>query len=398
MPESSSAATARSFTPSSTDKVLEILRSCEQDQATIQVSGASSKHLMGGCTPEPACHLQTLALNRLLLYEPADLTISVEAGMRFSELDRILKEQNQVLPLDPPYFKDATIGGVLATNSSGPSRRRFGTARDMVIGMSFATIDGKLVSSGGMVVKNVTGLDMAKLMIGSYGTLAVITSVNFKVFSRPEDSTTCCFSAESYDDLLGIRRAILTSALQPNACDWLNKQAAAEVGLPGKHVLLLQASGSPAATHRFAVEFKDLAVKKQVDAELLDVGIWDKVREFTPAWFEQHTAGAVIQVSTLSSRLGELLYLTDHLSCPVLLRAGNGVGYVMTKDFDSTKLVLTLLRDSIFNCILEAAQDNVKKDLVQWVASGNDLDLMQRVKADFDPGQLLNRQRLYGVI
>ncbi len=398
MPESSSAATARSFTPSSTDKVLEILRSCEQDQATIQVSGASSKHLMGGCTPEPACHLQTLALNRLLLYEPADLTISVEAGMRFSELDRILKEQNQVLPLDPPYFKDATIGGVLATNSSGPSRRRFGTARDMVIGMSFATIDGKLVSSGGMVVKNVTGLDMAKLMIGSYGTLAVITSVNFKVFSRPEDSTTCCFSAESYDDLLGIRRAILTSALQPNACDWLNKQAAAEVGLPGKHVLLLQASGSPAATHRFAVEFKNLAVKKQVDAELLDVGIWDKVREFTPAWLEQHTAGAVIQVSTLSSRLGELLYLTDHLSCPVLLRAGNGVGYVLTKDFDSTKLVLTLLRDSIFNCILEAAQDNVKKDLVQWVASGNDLDLMQRVKADFDPGQLLNRQRLYGVI
>ena len=398
MPESSSAATARSFTPSSTDKVLEILRSCEQDQATIQVSGASSKHLMGGCTPEPACHLQTLALNRLLLYEPADLTISVEAGMRFSELDRILKEQNQVLPLDPPYFKDATIGGVLATNSSGPSRRRFGTARDMVIGMSFATIDGKLVSSGGMVVKNVTGLDMAKLMIGSYGTLAVITSVNFKVFSRPEDSTTCCFSAESYDDLLGIRRAILTSALQPNACDWLNKQAAAEVGLPGKHVLLLQASGSPAATHRFAVEFKDLAVKKQVDAELLDVGIWDKVREFTPAWLEQHTAGAVIQVSTLSSRLGELLYLTDHLSCPVLLRAGNGVGYVLTKDFDSTKLALSRLRDSIFNCTLEAAQDNVKKDLVQWVASGNDLDLMQRVKADFDPGQLLNRQRLYGVI
>ncbi len=398
MPESSSAATARSFTPSSTDKVLEILRSCEQDQATIQVSGASSKHLMGGCTPEPACHLQTLALNRLLLYEPTDLTISVEAGMRFSELDRILKEQNQVLPLDPPYFKDATIGGVLATNSSGPSRRRFGTARDMVIGMSFATIDGKLVSSGGMVVKNVTGLDMAKLMIGSYGTLAVITSVNFKVFSRPEDSTTCCFSAESYDDLLGIRRAILTSALQPNACDWLNKQAAAEVGLPGKHVLLLQASGSPAATHRFAVEFKDLAVKKQVDAELLDVGIWDKVREFTPAWLEQHTAGAVIQVSTLSSRLGELLYLTDHLSCPVLLRAGNGVGYVLTKDFDSTKLALSRLRDSIFNCTLEAAQDNVKKDLVQWVASGNDLGLMQRVKADFDPGQLLNRQRLYGVI
>ena len=91
-----------------------------------------------------------------------------------------------MVPLDPPFADQATVGGVVAANSSGPRRRLYGTARDMVIGMRFATLEGKLVQSGGMVVKNVAGLDMAKLMIGSFGTLAAIAVVNFKLVPMPE--------------------------------------------------------------------------------------------------------------------------------------------------------------------------------------------------------------------
>ena len=86
-----------------------------------------------------------------------------------------------MIPLDPPFAQDATVGGVLAANQSGPRRRGYGTARDMVIGMTFATLEGKLIQTGGMVVKNVAGLDMAKMMIGSFGTLAAIATVNFRV-------------------------------------------------------------------------------------------------------------------------------------------------------------------------------------------------------------------------
>src|SRR3569833_2365954 len=117
----------------------------------------------------------------LLHYEPNDLTVSVEAGTRWSELQKTLAKNRQRIALDPPFAADATVGGVVASNTSGPLRKQFGTARDLVIGMQFATLEGKLVRTGGMVVKNVAGLDMGKLMVGSFGTLAVITSVNFRL-------------------------------------------------------------------------------------------------------------------------------------------------------------------------------------------------------------------------
>ena len=137
---------------------------------------------MAGPSPraDGAC-LDARRCSRVLQYEPHDLTISVEAGLPWCELTRVLAENRQMVPLDPPFADAATVGGVVAANSSGPRRRLYGTARDLVIGMKFATLEGKLVQSGGMVVKNVAGLDMAKLMIGSFGTLAAIAVVNFKL-------------------------------------------------------------------------------------------------------------------------------------------------------------------------------------------------------------------------
>src|ERR1700730_19456613 len=102
-------------------------------------------------------------MGRILQYEPRDLTISVEAGMRYADLSSVLAKNRQMIPLDPPFANNATIGGIVAANSSGPRRRLYGAARDLVIGMKFATLEGKLVKCGGMVVKNVAGLDMGKL-------------------------------------------------------------------------------------------------------------------------------------------------------------------------------------------------------------------------------------------
>ena len=148
---------------------------------TIKVAGASSKRRMAGPVEPADVTVTTAALGRVLQYEPQDLTISVEAGLPYWELTRVLAANRQMIPLDPPFAASATVGGVIASNSSGPRRRLYGTARDLVIGMKFATLEGKLVQSGGMVVKNVAGLDMGKLMIGSFGTLAAIAVVNFKV-------------------------------------------------------------------------------------------------------------------------------------------------------------------------------------------------------------------------
>jgi len=139
---------------------------------TIRVGGQFTKDRMAGPVAQAEVTVSTKGMNAVLQYEPRDLTISVQAGTSFAGLSALLAENNQMIPLDPPFFDTATVGGVIAANTSGPRRRLYGSARDLVIGMEFATLEGKLVKSGGMVVKNVAGLDMGKLMIGSFGTLA----------------------------------------------------------------------------------------------------------------------------------------------------------------------------------------------------------------------------------
>ncbi len=384
--------------PATPDELRDALRRCSEEQASIETGGSFSKRLAGGPVSEATYRLETGNLDKLLAYEPADLTVSVEAGMRYSELVRILAENNQFLPLDPPFGANATIGGILAANSSGPRRRRYGTARDMVIGMRFATLDGKLVSSGGMVVKNVTGLDMGKLMIGSFGTLAVIASANFKVFPKPESVASFVFRSGSLEALLGVWREVLGSALQPIALDWLNPTASESAGLDPTHSLLIEASGSPAVTRRYAEAYRSLAARAGVDLGPPPAESWERVRECGPDWLQRHPSGAVIRVSTVHSRLGDLLDLAERVGCAAALRAGNASGLCMAPDRKIAESALGTLRAEGFRATLESAHGDVKRNLVQWDASGNEFSLMERVKADFDPLLLLNQGRLYGRI
>lgn len=172
--------------PSTPAELAEGLRDAASAGQTIELSGNSTKRRMAGPVEPADVAVTTVSLRGVLQYEPRDLTISVSAGVSWRELTSILAENRQMIPLDPPFGEQATVGGVVAANSSGPRRRLYGTARDVVIGMQFATLEGKLVNSGGMVVKNVAGLDMGKLMIGSFGTLAAIAVVNFKLAPMPE--------------------------------------------------------------------------------------------------------------------------------------------------------------------------------------------------------------------
>ena len=173
------------LTPHTPEALADSLAKAAAGKQTISLCGKSTKRKMAGPVEPSDVSISTKNLTRVLQYEPQDLTVSVEAGVTYCALSRMLAEHRQMIPLDPPFADRATIGGSLAANSSGPRRRLYGTARDLVIGMKFATLEGKLVQSGGMVVKNVAGLDMGKLMIGSFGTLAAIAVANFKLLPMP---------------------------------------------------------------------------------------------------------------------------------------------------------------------------------------------------------------------
>src|ERR1051325_3905108 len=193
------------LTPHTPEALAEMLADASSRKQTISLCGKATKRKMGGPVEPADVSISTRNLTRVLQYEPRDLTISVEAGISYCSLAGMLAENRQMIPLDPPFADTATIGGILAANTSGPRRRLYGTARDLVIGMKFASLEGKLIQSGGMVVKNVAGLDMGKLMIGSFGTLAAIAVVNFKLLPFPELERTFLLGFEELKGAIAAR-------------------------------------------------------------------------------------------------------------------------------------------------------------------------------------------------
>src|SRR3984893_17580734 len=233
-------------------------------------------------------------MGRILQYEPRDLTISVEAGMRYSDLSNVLAQNRQMIPLDPPFANSATIGGIVASNSSGPRRRLYGAARDLVIGMKFATLEGKLIQSGGMVVKNDAGLDMGKIMIGSFGTLAAIAVVNFKLLPKPAEEASFLLSFETLEEAIAARDQILKGVMAPAALDLLNPLAAGQLGHKG-HLLAVPVGGNAAAIHRCRSEFA--AGDAIVLEDVAQARFWRQVQEYTPHFLEKFAHGAVVRVS-----------------------------------------------------------------------------------------------------
>ena len=231
--------------------------------------------------------------------------------MPWTELADLLAANRQMVPLDPPWFDSCTVGGVVATNFSGPRRRLYGTARDLVIGMRFATLEGRVVQTGGMVVKNVAGLDMAKLLVGSWGTLAAIAVVNFKLNPMPPETKTLVMEFVSAASAIEQGARILQSVLQPAAIDILNPAAAKGFGLPDRFTLLVQAGGSPAVLERYT--------RALPEAGVIDCEIWNRIREFVPR------TGA----RRVSSTYTGLIDVLENAGAPVVARAGSGVAYVV---------------------------------------------------------------------
>ncbi len=336
--------------------------------------------MAGPLTPAET-EIALAGLRRVLRYEPRDLTISVEAGLPWAGLSALLENEGQMLPLDPPFASQSTVGGVVSANTSGPRRRLYGSARDMVIGMRFATLQGKLIDSGGMVVKNVAGLDMAKLMIGSFGTLAAIAQVNFRVYPKPKLIRTFRWQGSKREEAIARRDAVLRGPLQPMAIDLLKED--------GEYTLLVEAGGSEAVLARYGRELDGFEALDENAA----LDLWLAVRETSPTWLAAHPEGAVVRVSCTLSEVGTVI---DNLPGPALARAGTGVCYGYFENAESAGEWAA--SNSAGTAVVEFAPQSYRERATLWPAPGNDLGLMKQVKHMFDPQGILNPGRLYGQI
>src|ERR1700744_2429966 len=212
--------------PSSAEQAAEIVRFAAKENLSVIPVGARSKLF---CAPTPQRYdvaLDMTALDEVAHDDPADLTVSVGAGMPLAKLNTMLREQNQFLPLLVPYYTQATIGGTIAAGLDSPLRNAYGTPRDFLLGAEFIDGNGVQIKTGGRVVKNVTGYDLHKLLIGSQGTLAAITRLNFRTFPTPQSARGFVAAFESHEAALTAQSKIAHSQLTPLTLDVLNPVAA----------------------------------------------------------------------------------------------------------------------------------------------------------------------------
>jgi len=376
--------------PSTAEELAQTLRRLALHDCTIALQGCGTKRRMAGAIQPADQTVSVSGLNRLLHYEPRDLTISVEAGMPWRDLTARLAANRQMVPLDPPFADSATVGGVVAANSSGPRRRLYGSARDLVIGMQFATLEGKLVDTGGMVVKNVAGLDMAKLMIGSFGTLAAVAVVNFKVSPAPECERSFLISFDSAAHAIAARNRILTGVLQPAALDLLNPDAAATLGHRA-WVLAVRAGGNQDAIVRYERELAPLGDAVALEGREQE-SLWRHIEDFTVGFLARRPDSAVVRASCT---LKEVERVMASFAGAALARAGSGVCYGYFEDCAAAASWAAAAAGHGWKAVVEFAPNERKSEFDLWPAPGADFELMRRVKKLFDPENLLNRGRLY---
>jgi glycolate oxidase FAD binding subunit len=381
--------------PGTATELAEALHSyCGKRQA-IRITGNNTKRLLGGPVVETDAVLSTTGLNQVLDYEPNDLTISVGAGLRFAEMQSLLAEHGQMVALDPPFAAEATVGGVIASNGSGPLRCAYGTARDLVIGMEFATPEGKLVRTGGMVVKNVAGLDMAKIMIGSLGTLAVITSVNFRLHSLPAATNTFLYEFSSLSEALEKRNQILGSVLQPIALDLFSPAAARHFDKRG-FVLAIRAAGAERVLRRYGQELKQAELLRGPEEPVF----WQKAQEFAADFLGREAQGVIVKVSGTLQSLADLPPADEQ---HFIFRAANGVAYHYFQNWSEAAPWWQQVIGRGIPAVVEYAPDAVRRTENLWSAPSSEaerhaFDMMEKVKRMFDPEGLLNPKRLYGRI
>jgi glycolate oxidase FAD binding subunit len=217
--------------PASVAEVQAAVRRAAADRQAVYPLGGRTQLHVGLPPTQPGVGLDLTALDRIVDYPARDMTITVQAGLRVADLQRLLAAENQRLPVDVPHAERATVGGSLAVNVSGPRRYGLGTLRDYVLGMSAVNDDGQETKAGGRVVKNVAGYDLCKLHIGALGTLGVLTQVTLKLRPRPETSALLALGCPA-GGLEGLLEQVHRSRARPVAVEVLDQQAARLVGLP----------------------------------------------------------------------------------------------------------------------------------------------------------------------
>lgn len=399
--------------PQTQEQLAETIACAQQNRWRVLPCGSSSKLAWGGLAEGIDVVVSTHNLNRIVDHAVGDLTVTAEAGLTLAQLQQTLAATNQFLALDPAYSDQATLGGIIATADSGSWRQRYGSVRDMLIGVSFVRHDGQMAKAGGRVVKNVAGYDLMKLFTGSYGTVGVISQVTFRTYPVQEASQTVLFSDEA-QAIQALSQSLRLSSLTPVALDILSPALMSRLkqnsryGLAARFQLIT--AGVEEQVQRLLEMGQGQGLSGQVllgdaDRDLwqLDTLLFAKSAEATGAMDKDQPARAIAKVGILPEAAVSLLELLDTLAGGIgRIHVSSGVGHLRLEGSAVSESVLTKVRSHCeaaggYLTLLEAPLE-LKQTVDVWGYTGNALNLMRRLKQEFDPERILSPGRFVGGI
>jgi glycolate oxidase FAD binding subunit len=394
--------------PDSLDALCEVMAAADAGEVAVAPWGGGTQIGIGRAPTRLDAVVVTRRLNRLVDYQPDDMTVTVEAGMTVADLQATLGKRGQFLPLDPPLAARATIGGTVAANASGPWRCAHGSARDWLIGVRVVAPDGRIVKGGGRVVKNVAGYDLCKLYTGSLGTLGVLAELTFKVMPRPEATgmSAVPLLVEQVEPLLA---SIMDSDLAPSALELFSAGAdPSGTAAEGGAALLARFDGPREAVDWQLAELEAMAARVELAVHplALTTDLWEQVRDWAGgdwAWLAvaAGTSSTVAALVEAGTRAGDVAGVPVEIAA----RAATGAVYLAVRGPLTPEIARELterLRGDATGLggslvVLKAAPE-LREGLDVWGAMGPELRLMQGIKAQLDPKGIMNPGRFVGGI
>ncbi|MBW4653301.1 MAG: FAD-binding oxidoreductase [Kaiparowitsia implicata GSE-PSE-MK54-09C] len=389
--------------PSTVEHLAEVMTRAHGEGWRVLPCGYGSKLSWGGLAQDVQVVLSTQRLNRVLDHAVGDMTVTAEAGMPLAVLQQTLARQGQWLPLNPFYGDRTSLGGMVATGDAGSLRQRYGTVRDLLIGLSLVRADGQVAKAGGRVVKNVAGYDLMKLLTGSWGTLGLLTQLTFRTYPLPETSRTVVVTG-SAEAIALLGQALLASSLTPTDAEWVVAPGLDWSATPAQISLVCRFQSIAVSVETQADQLSQMAAALSLPCQIYrddaEATLW---RAIAQQW-DNEAPALTCKFGVLPVRAAQVL---DKMQAMVsidvaAINAGSGVGHLQVPITDDAAQCITHLRQLCnaqggFLTLLRAPAA-LKQQVDVWGYTGNAIALMHGIKHQFDPQNLLSPGRfLHGV-
>jgi glycolate oxidase FAD binding subunit len=368
----------RTLVPADRVELASIVRDLYAAGKTFAFVGGGTDLELGNPPRAIDTVVRTTSLARVIDYSPEDQTITVEAGMRLAALDAVLAQHGQLLPVEAGDRRNATIGGAIATNAFGPQRHRYGSIKDLIVGIEFVRPDGVTAHGGGKVVKNVAGFDLPKLMVGSLGTLGGIASATFRVFPKPADTRVVLArtspASAFYDALLEDR------SLEPIAV----------AHHPAEGGIVLTFAGLAASVAQQLAHVAELAATHAVTVDELDRTAVDRLAAAESAIRRDGAWRWTVSTNPVGARA----------RVPAPVRTTAEIGYptlgvtLASAAADASLDALNAARGEAI--VFRAMPQHARGRIDAWGDPPQSFPLMRALKTNFDPKGLCNPGRFVG--